>query len=161
MDHTFRKVEADDLSSKGSNSSGLLDKSDSLSGGDHILSREQLITAQGQDVELQKVETKQASCIVTLSPVTDCTVDKIEHVDNVDNDVSNVNLDDHNDNVSHKLRKSDVLSHCDEKLSHLSFEQKTQLSDLIHEFSHLFPVVPGRTIDVGGAVPVNNESCGK
>lgn len=50
------------------------------------------------------------SLVSPVSPLIDCTVDKVKHYDNGD-DFRNVNLDVLSDNISPKLNTSDVLSH--------------------------------------------------
>ncbi|XP_067668071.1 uncharacterized protein [Haliotis asinina] len=98
--------------------------------------REQLISAQGEDVEVQKLASKAVS-FEEVHKVPVCYYYK--------------------DGVV--MRKT----HLEEKLSHLSPEQQVQMSDLIHEFSYIFPDVPGRTgvvshdIDIGDAVPVKEH----
>ncbi|CAI9723467.1 Hypothetical predicted protein [Octopus vulgaris] len=55
MDHSVYDIEADDVSAS------ILDKSDSVLGGDHVRSRERLINAQGKDAELQELADKAIS----------------------------------------------------------------------------------------------------
>ena len=65
--------------------------------------------------------------------------------------------------TSFRLKNSQVLSNLSDKLSHLTFQQQSEVSDLIREYSHLFPDVPGRTdavfhdIDVGDATPIKQH----
>ena len=44
-----------------------------------------------------------------------------------------------------KLNNSDILNNLDQKLSHLDQTQKEELTQLIHEYEHLFPDIPTRT----------------
>ena len=58
-----------------------------------------------------------------------------------------------------RLKNSDVLANLDNKLSHLSVEERDEVTKLIQEFIHLFPDTPKRTtavmhdVDVGSASP--------
>ena len=102
-------------------------------------------------------DRNQAKSVVSIAPVM-----SVETVDEQsENDLCDfVKFDNIGDKASPRLKNSDVLSNLDARLAHLSLEQQRQLSDLIHEFSHLFSDVPGRTdlvyhdIDVGEATPI-------
>ena len=62
-----------------------------------------------------------------------------------------------------KLKNSELLSSLDDKLSHLTLEHKSDMSQLIRDFTHLFPDVPGKTdvifhdIDVGESSPIKQH----
>ena len=62
-----------------------------------------------------------------------------------------------------KLKNSEALSKLSDKLGHLPENQKSELSELIHEYKHLFPDVPGRTnvvmhdVDVGDSAPIKQH----
>lgn len=62
-----------------------------------------------------------------------------------------------------KLNNSDVLANLDKKLEHLSQPQRSEVKDLIMEFSHLFPDVPSRTdiikhdVDIGESTPIKQH----
>ncbi len=65
--------------------------------------------------------------------------------------------------TSFRLKNSQVLANMNDKLSHLTTKQRSEISDLIHEYSHLFPDVPGQSdfachdIDVGDATPIKQH----
>lgn len=58
------------------------------------------------------------------------------------------------------MTNSDALTHLDDKLSHLSVDEREQVVHLIHQFPNLFSDIPGLTsaavhdIDVNGAQPI-------
>ena len=49
------------------------------------------------------------------------------------------------DPASSKLQNSDILKDLDQKLSHQDPVQRKELKQLIHQYEHLFPVIPTRT----------------
>ena len=59
-----------------------------------------------------------------------------------------------------KLRNSEVLEHIDDKLEHLSPEERRDVKDLVNEFPQLFSDIPSRTdvvehdVDVGDTSPI-------
>ena len=57
-----------------------------------------------------------------------------------------------------RLRNSDVLANLDNKLSHLSTEERSDIARLIQEFTHLFPDIPKRTKVLSHDVDVGNSS---
>lgn len=79
------------------------------------------------------------------------------------NDCENGNNDDDDSGCSVKLKNSNVLSNLDEKLQHLTGDQKNELSDLIKEYSCLFPDVPSKTdvafhdVDTGDSRPIKQH----
>ena len=113
-------------------------------------------------------------CSVTNTRVH---VDKPTNVDKNDNVDKNANVDKSKENsevtadqselkhneYSMKLNNSDVLRNLDQKLGHLTKEQSSEIADLIHEFSDIFPDTPSRTnaafhdIDVGDAKPIKQH----
>ena len=62
-----------------------------------------------------------------------------------------------------KLDNSKVLANLGNKMSHLDDAKASELSDLIWEFKHLFPDVPGKAcgaehdVDVGDATPIKQH----
>ena len=76
---------------------------------------------------------------------------------------SDVEIGDGVQEIGVKLCNSNVLANLDGKLRHLSNTEKNELKDLIQEYRHLFPDVPGRTdvvyhdVDVGDAKPVKQH----
>ena len=62
-----------------------------------------------------------------------------------------------------KLSNSKVLNDLDSKLSHLSTEKRSEMSDLINNFTPLFPDVPRKAkdvehdVDVGDAAPIKQH----
>ena len=62
-----------------------------------------------------------------------------------------------------KLQNSDVLSNLDDKLNHLSEQQRAQVTSLLHDYSHLFSDNPTKTtliyhdVDVGNASPIKQN----
>ena len=49
------------------------------------------------------------------------------------------------DPSSSKLKNSDILKDLDQKLCHLSSDERLELEQLILEHEHLFPEIPSRT----------------
>ena len=84
-----------------------------------------------------------------------CTVKGDE---NANNDHDDVDV-----GCSMKLHNSHVLKNLDEKLHHLTETQKHELSNLIKEYSCLFPDVPSKTdvafhdVDVGDSQPIKQH----
>jgi len=62
-----------------------------------------------------------------------------------------------------KMKNSEILSTLDKKLDHLLPDQQKDITDLIHEYSALFPDIPSRTtviehdVDVGNSEPVKQH----
>ena len=65
--------------------------------------------------------------------------------------------------ASVKMMNSEILSNLDNKLGHLSPEQQNDITDIIHDYSALFPDIPGRTtvvehdVDIGDSKPVKQH----
>ena len=61
-----------------------------------------------------------------------------------------------------RLKNSEILAKIEEKMRHLDTMQKDELSQLITEYSDLFPDVPTKTtavyhdVEIGDALPLNN-----
>ena len=78
---------------------------------------------------------------------------------NVQDDV----VEEHDVGYSIKLQNSTVLSDLESKTCHLPDEQNKELTDLIREYSHLFPDVPSKTdvfyhdVDVGDSKPIKQH----
>ena len=62
-----------------------------------------------------------------------------------------------------RLRNSEILSRIGEKMRHLDMIQKDELSQLITEYSDLFPDVPTKTtvvyddVEIGDALPIKQH----
>ena len=78
-------------------------------------------------------------------------VKPVNSVNSVPQETENSNLYEHFNKTENtdpspaKLNNSDILNNLDQKLSHLDQTQKEELTQLIHEYEHLFPDIPTRT----------------
>ena len=93
---------------------------------------------------------------------TDKQVHNVSLVVNTsDND--NTSLDDSEIGHDVRLKNSEILAKIEEKMTHLDTMQKDELSQLITEYSDLFPDVPTKTtavyhdVEIGDALPIKQH----
>ena len=119
---------------------------------------------------VERGETSTPKPVSTLSTAQSSVDENVNENVNVNvnenlNVNTNVNVNDNvNDDVCNmKLKNSDVLNDLDDKLKHLSYEQRNELKDLMFKYKNLFPDVPTKTnlvyhdVDVNGATPVKQH----
>ena len=103
------------------------------------------------------VDRNESGTVKPISALASVECNDIHFVNNVDLEI----VDCVDDKV--KLKNSDVLSHLDKKLCHLSSHERMEMGNMIHKFEHLFPDVPHKTtlmchdVDVGDATPIKQH----